>query len=66
MNEMLNERWASHTYRDVVVANGVVHFWGLVGSEEERRELRITAGNVPGIRAVRDHLSTGDPFVDDD
>ena len=37
------------------VSDGVVHFWGLVGSEDERRALRIVAENTPGVRGIEDH-----------
>jgi predicted transcriptional regulator len=41
--------------RNVVVTDGVVHFWGAVNSEEERQALRIAAENIAGVRAVDDH-----------
>jgi osmotically-inducible protein OsmY len=33
----------------------VVHYFGMVGSPEERQAARIAAENVPGVRAVDDH-----------
>src|SRR5271166_2443120 len=40
----------------VVVSDGVVHLWGIVGSENERRALRIAAENIPGVRGVEDRM----------
>ena len=45
--------------RNIPVDGGVVHFWGVVGSEEERRALRIAAENTPGVRGVEDHTISG-------
>jgi CBS domain/BON domain len=41
--------------RNIIVMDGVVHFWGAVNSEEERQALRIAAENIPGVRAVENH-----------
>jgi hypothetical protein len=38
---------------------GVVHFWGIVGSEEQQRALRIAAENTPGVRGIEDHTILG-------
>lgn len=40
---------------NVTVSNGIVHLWGYVGSENERRALRIAAERVRGVKEVRDH-----------
>ena len=42
---------------NVTVSNGVVHLWGYVGSDDERRAVRIAAERVAGVKAVRDHRS---------
>ena len=39
----------------VVVREGVVHLWGLVPDETERRALRIAVESLPGVKAVEDH-----------
>jgi CBS domain-containing protein len=50
------QNWA-HTYGlNATVANGVVDLWGVVGSEEERRAIRVAAENVIGVITVNDHL----------
>jgi CBS domain-containing protein len=42
---------------NVTVSEGVVHFWGGVRSESERRAVRVAAETVSGARGVEDHLS---------
>ena len=52
---MRTQEWASPVESNVVVSDGVVHFWGTVGSEEERKALRVVAENIPGVRGIEDH-----------
>lgn len=48
--------WA-HTYRlNVTVTDGVADLWGMTRSDAERRAIRVTAENTPGVRAVKDNL----------
>ncbi len=42
---------------NVTVSDGVVHFWGGVRSEEERRAARVAAETVTGVKAVEDHMT---------
>jgi CBS domain-containing protein len=49
--------WAHMLLKNVIVENGVVHFWGFVENEEERRALQVAAENTPGVKAVEDHLA---------
>jgi CBS domain-containing protein len=46
--DLRKQRWANSSESDVVVSDGIVHFWGVVGSEAERRALRVAAENTPG------------------
>jgi len=57
--ELRKQKWADPTVGNIVVSDGVVHLWNIVGSEEERRALRIAAENIPGVRAVEDHTISG-------
>ena len=50
------EPWADTTFLSIIVDHGVVHFWGLVRSEDERRALCLAAETVPGVRRVRTYL----------
>jgi CBS domain-containing protein len=42
---------------NVTVSDGVVHFWGGVRSEEERRAARVAAETVVGVKEIEDHLT---------
>ena len=50
------QSWARMFLKNVIVENGVVHFWGFVENDEERRALRVAAESTPGVQAVEDHL----------
>jgi CBS-domain-containing membrane protein len=45
--------------RNVTVGNRVVHLWGLVGTEAERKALLSLAENVPGVTRVSDEMIAG-------
>lgn len=58
MNDILkNEEWAMSAVVNVIVSDGVVHLWGVIDSDEQRRALRVAAENISGVTAVEDHLS---------
>lgn len=48
---------------NVVVSEGVVHLWGLVESEEERKALRVAAESITGVRGIEDHLGHRPRYV---
>ena len=39
-----------------IVLNGIVKLWGTITDERERHAFIVAAENVPGVKAVRDHL----------
>jgi osmotically-inducible protein OsmY len=41
----------------VTVNDGIVHLWGDMGSDNERRAVCIIAERVAGVKAVHDHRS---------
>ena len=41
---------------DVVVHDGVVELWGMIIDERQRPALKVAAENIPGVKAVKDHL----------
>jgi hypothetical protein len=41
---------------DPTVRDGVVELWGTITDGRERGALVVAAENVPGVKAVRDHL----------
>ena len=57
--ELRKQKWANPNELDIIVSDGVVYFWGVVGSEEERRALRVAAENTPGVRGIEDHTISG-------
>ena len=61
--ELRTQEWASPVESNVLVSDGVVHFWGTVASEEERRALRVVAENIPGVRGIEDHTISGPRYL---
>jgi CBS-domain-containing membrane protein len=53
--ELATKDWSSINSTNVVVIDGVVEFWGIVGSEAEKEAARVAAENLPGVREVVDH-----------
>jgi CBS domain-containing protein len=41
---------------NVVAQGGVVELWGMITDERERQAIIVAAENVPGVKAVHDHL----------
>jgi CBS-domain-containing membrane protein len=54
--EMQKESWAPAAMVNVVVRDGVVELWGVIIDERQRNALRVAAGNVPGVKDVKDHM----------
>ena len=48
--------WTGFGDRNITVGNRVVHLWGLVGSEAERKALLALAEGVPGVTRVSDEM----------
>jgi CBS domain-containing protein len=57
LRELNAQNWTSMLTKNIVVTDGIVHLWGFVRSEEERRAIKVAAENAPGAKGVRDHLS---------
>ncbi len=53
------EPWANAMFVNFAVENGTVEIAGLVRSDAERQALCVLAERVPGVKAVRDHLTVG-------
>jgi hypothetical protein len=43
------------------VRNGVVQLWGTIFDERQREAMRIAAENIPGVKAIEDHLVWVEP-----
>ncbi len=48
--------WSLARSYDVVVTKGIVHLWGIAPNETVRRAYRIAAENIPGVKAVENHM----------
>jgi CBS domain-containing protein len=57
---LAKQRWAFAL--NVVVKNGVVDLWGTIMDERERQACIVTVENVPGVKAVNDHLVWVEPM----
>jgi len=58
MNEVLaTQEWAMSAMVNVIVSDGVMHLWGVIDSKDQSRALRVAAENIPGVKAVEEHLS---------
>ena len=59
-NEVLSrlngQTWTDFGERNIIVTHGVVHVWGLVGSEAERKALTALVEGVPGVSGVSDEM----------
>ncbi|MFQ5776160.1 MAG: CBS domain-containing protein [Kiloniellaceae bacterium] len=58
-----HEGWITHGCLNVMVTGGVAELWGWVDSEEERKALCIAVEEIPGVRAVKDHLGSVAPYM---
>lgn len=56
LKDLNRERWAPRDAVNVIVRNRVAELWGVILDERERQAIKVVAENVPGIKAVRDHL----------
>jgi CBS domain-containing protein len=61
--ELSKQKWASPTEENIVVSDGIVHFWGTAASDEERAALRVLAENIPGVRGIEDHMISGPRYL---
>ena len=62
LNEMQKEIWAPAGMVNVIVRDGVVELWGMIIDERQRDALKVAAENIPGVKAVKDHLVWFEPI----
>jgi CBS domain-containing protein len=55
-SRLQQQTWTDFGSRNITVSGGVVHLWGLVGSEAERKALLALAEDVPGVARVSDEM----------
>lgn len=53
--ELERQPWWGRVTSNVIVARGIVHYFGMVDSGDERDAARVAAEGVPGVRGVEDH-----------
>jgi osmotically-inducible protein OsmY len=56
LSRLRKQAWTDFGSRNVIVADGKVHVWGLVGSDSERKALVALAEDVPGVTQVIDEM----------
>jgi len=59
--ELQKEEWAPAAMTNVVVRDGIVELWGVVVDDRQRDAMKIAAENIPGVKAVKDHLVWVEP-----
>jgi CBS-domain-containing membrane protein len=56
LSRLKTQSWTDFGSRNVIVADGKVHLWGLVSSPAERKALIAIAEGVPGVTSVVDEM----------
>jgi len=56
LGEIKTQEWAPAAMVNVVVRDGVVELWGAIIDDRQREALKVAAENIPGVKAVKDHL----------
>lgn len=56
LDRLAEQSWTDFGSRNVIVSDGTVHLWGLVGSPEERKALLALAEGIPGVKNVADEM----------
>jgi CBS-domain-containing membrane protein len=59
LDRLKSQKWTDFGSRNITVHDGVVHIWGLVGSDDERKALLALAEEVPGVKSVCDETFPG-------
>jgi CBS domain-containing protein len=55
LTELERQLWWQRSSSNVIVTGGIVHYWGVIDSDDERAAARVAAENVPGVRGIEDH-----------
>jgi CBS domain-containing protein len=62
LDEIQKADWAPSATIDVVVRDGIVELWGVIVDDRQREALKVAAENIPGVKAVKDHLVWVEPM----
>ncbi|HEY0224220.1 MAG TPA: CBS domain-containing protein [Pseudolabrys sp.] len=60
--ELEGQRWAPVALVTVTVQDGVVDLCGTILDERDRVALKVLAENIPGVKAVHEHLAFVEPM----
>ena len=47
--------WWNRYSASINVVEGVVHYWGIAGSDADRKAAQVAAKEIPGVKGVEDH-----------
>jgi signal-transduction protein with cAMP-binding, CBS, and nucleotidyltransferase domain len=61
IGEMQKEKWAPTAMINIGVRDRIVELWGTIFDERQRDALKVAAENIPGVRAVKDHMVWVEP-----
>ncbi len=53
--ELERQSWWRDAASNVIVTDGVVHYFGTIHSEDQQEAARVAAESIPGVRGVEDH-----------
>jgi CBS domain-containing protein len=53
--ELERQSWWRQTASNVIVTDGVVHYFGTIEADVEQDAARVAAENIPGVRGIEDH-----------
>jgi CBS domain-containing protein len=56
LDRLAEQKWTDFGARNIIVTDGVVHVWGIVSSDAERKALIALAEEVPNVRRVSDEM----------
>ena len=56
LDRLAGQSWTDFGSRNIIVRDGVIHLWGLVGSPAEHEALLALAQEVPGVKRVADEM----------
>jgi len=56
LSRLADQFWTDFGERNIIVVDGEIHIWGLVGSPEERTALTALVESVPGVTGIKDEM----------
>jgi len=55
--KMRAQPWLDTAFINLIVKDGAVEIWGIVGSEDQRQALRVLIEETAGVNSAADHLT---------